>query len=196
LTSFHNPFAQGYQKDPSNAHSGVLAVDWIAMPKYTLHLAHLLSQLTATVTIYTHGNTELVSTLEPLIAKATNKPSTVNIDQRTISRIALVSPGDTTVEIHFTDGTSTTEAFLGHAAMTKLNGPFAEQLGVDVAQTGAEYAITGPTNGTNVKGVFAAGDATAMLKVWPSAVASGAVAAAGAAVSLQEDTWGLDPIFG
>ena len=30
-----------------------------------------------------------------------------------------------------------------------------------------------------------------MLKVWPSAVASGAVTTAGVAVGLQEERWGL-----
>ncbi|KAL1604769.1 hypothetical protein SLS60_004309 [Paraconiothyrium brasiliense] len=197
IEGFHNPFAQGYQSSPSKSHSGILAVDWIAMPKFTLHLTHLLSQLTATVTIYTHGNTELAATLETQLDQSTNKTSSVKVDTRTISRLVLKSSTDTAIELQFTDGTIATEAFLGHAAITKLNAPFAEQLGIDVnPQTSAEYVVSGPTNKTNVKGVYAAGDAMSMFKVWPNASASGAVTAAGVAITLQEEKWALDPIFG
>jgi thioredoxin reductase len=195
--SFHNPFAQGYQPDPSCSHSGVLAVDWIAIPKYALHLTHLVSQLASTVTIYTHGNTELASKLEHLLERATDPPSKTNIDTRTIARLSLQSPNTPTVSILFTDGSTAVEAFLGHAAITKLNGPFAEQLGLDVnPQTGAEYMVSGPENRSSVMGVYAAGDAMNMLKVWPNAVASGSMTGASVAIRLQEERWGLDPIFG
>jgi thioredoxin reductase len=201
LPSFHNPFAQGYQNSTSVGHSGVLAVDWIAMPKFALHLTHLLLQLTPTVTIYTHGNPDLGTTLAPLLQEFKNEEgvSNVNIDNRTISRLVLSrkdAEDQVVIDVFFTDGTQTTEAFLGHAATTKLNDSFAEQLSIDVSPSGAEYTVNGPTNATVVKGIYAAGDATNMLKVWPNAVASGAVTAAGVAVSLQEEKWGLPPIFG
>jgi thioredoxin reductase len=196
VARFHNPFAQGRLNDANNSRSGVLAVDWIAMPKFAMHLTHLLSQLTPEVTIYTHGNKDLAADLQARLAQSVGKASKVNVDNRRITRLELKSPQESTMQIHFDDETSTTECFLGHAAITTLNGSFAEQLGIDVSQSKAEYVVNGPTNMTNVEGVYAAGDATSMFKVWPNAVASGAVTAAGVAVRLQEEKWGLESIFG
>lgn len=160
-----------------------------------MHLTHLLSQLTPIVTIYTHGDKALASTLESLLGKAENKPSTVKVDARPISRLVLHIEQEVSITIHFKDGSSATESFLGHAPVTKLNGPFAEQLGVDISPNGSEYIVNGPTNATNVEGVYATGDSISMLKVWPNAIASGAVTGAGVAVRLQERTWGLESIF-
>jgi len=169
-------------------------VDWIATPKYALHLTHLLSQLTSTVTIYTHGNTDLATDLRTRLVELT-QPSSVNIDNRTITRLTLESPAQSTMQIHFADNTIATEDFIGHAAITRLNGPFADQLGIDVSPSGAEYLVSGPTNETNVKGVYAAGDTMTMLKVWPNAIASGSVTGAGVAIALQEEKWNLPSIF-
>jgi thioredoxin reductase len=171
------------------------------MPKFALHLTHLLLQLTPTVTIYTNGNPDLITAIEPQLKgfKKEDDISNVKIDDRTISRLAMSPQGakdEVVIDLFFTDGTQTIEAFLGHAAMTKLNDHFAEQLSIDVSQSGAEYVVNGPTNVTGVKGIHAVGDAINMFKVWPNAVASGAVTAAGVAVSLQEEKWDLPPIFG
>lgn len=197
LSSFHNPFAQGYLSDVSDSHCGVLAVDWIAVPKFALHLSHLLSQLTATVTIYTHGNTDLEKTLEAQLAHSIESPPEPRIDSRTIQRIVLKSSVGAAIELQFTDGSTATEAFIGHAPITKINTPFSQQLGIELnVQTSAEYVVNGPTNMTNVKGVYAAGDAMSMFKVWPNASASGAVTGACVAITLQEEAWGLDSLFG
>lgn len=140
------------------------------MPKFALHLTHLLLQLTPTVTIYIHGNFDLVTALEPQLKGFKNEDgiSNVRIDDRTISRLSL-SPQDAkdqvVINLFFTDGSHTTEAFLGHAAMTKLNDRFAKQLSIDVSQSGVEYAVNGPTNATSVKGIHAAGDAINTFKV-------------------------------
>ncbi len=196
MNSFHNPFAQGYMANPTHNRSGVLAVDWIATPRYTLHLVHLLAQLTSMVTVYTHGNVDLESTLQVAFAQCNSYPATVRIDNRPIARFVLDSHQPKSIRICFSDETWVEEAFLGHAAVSKINGPFADQLGIDLSPSGAEYAVSGPTNATNVKGVYAAGDSMSMFKVWPNAIASGAVTASGVAITLQEERWGFDPIFG
>ncbi|CAJ2504432.1 Uu.00g118260.m01.CDS01 [Anthostomella pinea] len=187
---FHNLFAQAYQEDTSKVHAGVLAVDWIAMPQFTFHISHLATQLANSVTIYTHGNEELAATLAPTLE---GKPW--KTDTRKIAKLALKSPGGTAVEITFEDGSTATEAFIGHSPMARVRGPFAEQLGLKLSQSGGEYEVFGPFNRTSVKGVFAAGDTVNMFKVWSNAVASGAQTASGVAVNLQEEKWNLPPIF-
>lgn len=174
-------------------HAGVLAVDWIAMPQFTFHLSHLACQLASNVTIYTHGNEELAKQIAPTLE---GKPW--RADTRKVAKIALQSPQDgssTAVDITFEDGSTATEAFLGHAPMAQVRGPFAEQLGLKMGQTPGEYETHGLFQETSVKGVYAAGDTAHMFKVWPSAIASGAQAAAGVAVKLQEEKWNLPPIF-
>lgn len=161
------------------------------MPRFTFHLSHLACQLAHNVTIYTNGNEELVKQIAPTIK---GKPWTP--DTRKIAKLALKSPGDTAVEITFEDGSTVTEAFLGHSPITRLNGPFAEQLGLKISQMGGEYEISGPFQATNVPGVYAAGDTMNMFKVLSNAVASGAQAAAGVAVQLQEEKWDLPSVYG
>lgn len=172
-------------------HAGVLAVDWIAMPQFTFHLSHLTTQLASKVTIYTHGNEQLAKQIAPTLE---GKPW--KADTRKIAKLTLKSPEETTVEITFEDGSIATEAFIGHAPMTLVRGPFAEQLGLKVAPSGGEYETNGPFQATSVPGVYAAGDTIHMFKVWPNAVATGAQAAAGVAVKLQEEKWNLPSIFG
>lgn len=165
-------------------------MDWIAMPQFALHLSHLSNQLVGKVTIYTNGNTDLTAQLAPALV---NKPW--KTDNRKIAKLSLKTPGQPTVHIKFEDGTTTTEDFIGHAPIPKLNGPFVEQLGLELSQSG-DYAINGLFQETSFKGVYAAGDTMNAFKVLPNAVASGAQAAAGIAVALQEEKWGLPPVFG
>jgi thioredoxin reductase len=189
--SFHNLFAQGYYADPVTGHAGVLGMDWIAMPEFALHLSHLSNQLVGEVTIYTNGNTDLAAQLEPSLV---NKPWKMDI--RKIKKVALKTPGQPPVVMTFEDNTTVTEDFIGHAPISKLNGAdFAQQLGLEINQTG-DYTVFGPFQMTSAKGVYAAGDTMSMFKVLPNAVASGAQAAAGVAVALQEEKWGLPSIFG
>ncbi|KAI1170434.1 thioredoxin reductase [Nemania sp. FL0916] len=190
---FHNLFAQAYQKDTSKVRCGVLAVDWIAMPQFTYHLSHLGNQLAASVTVYTNGSEELAATVKPTFE---GKPW--KLDTRKIAKLALRAQDahDTAVKITFEDGETVTEDFVGHAPMTIVRGPFAEQLGLKLSAIGGgEYETRPPFFATEVKGVYAAGDVVTPFKVWPNASASGAQAAAGVAVALQEQKWNLPPLF-
>ncbi|KAH7303620.1 hypothetical protein B0I35DRAFT_497827 [Stachybotrys elegans] len=163
-----------YTKDPSNRHCGVLAMDWIAMPQFTYHMSHLGYQLAS-------GNEDLEETL-----KATVKEKPWNTENRKIIAIqrAPERPEDNAVEVLFEDGTSKREAFIGHAPITLLRGPWAQQLGIEVTQSGGEYVTNGPFQETSVKGVYAVGDTMTPFKAWSNAVFSGAQAAAGIAVAL------------
>lgn len=163
------------------------------MPQFTYHLTHLTCQLAHTVTIYTNGNEELATAVAP-----TCKGKPWKTDARKIAKLARTSsnPEDIAVAITFEDGSTVTEAFIGHAPIVQLRGPFAEQLGLKVSQSGGEFETTPPFFETNVRGVYAAGDGVSPFKVWLNAVASGAQAAAGAAVSLQEQKWNLPSVYG
>lgn len=153
----------------------------------------MAAQLTQFVTIYTNGNTSLAASLT---SKPLQDVGSVKIDNRTITRLDLESPTATTVNIYFTDGSVKSEEFIGHAPYTQVNGPFAEQLGIELTEGGSAYKVSGLANATNVKGVYAAGDVVNVFKVWPNAIATGATTAAGVAVVLQEESWGLDSVFG
>lgn len=71
-----------------------------------------------------------------------------------------------------------------HKPKTKLNGPFAEQLGLELTPVG-DIKVTQPFGETSMQGVFAVGDAVAPIKTVPVAAAGGAVASAGLAMQLQ-----------
>ncbi|OTB04891.1 hypothetical protein M426DRAFT_11249 [Hypoxylon sp. CI-4A] len=53
------------------------------------------------------------------------------------SKVGAQVARDMAVEITFEDGSTVTEAFLSHSPIMRLNGPFAEQLGLKVSQMGA-----------------------------------------------------------
>jgi len=190
VASFHNLFAQGYNADPESDHAGVLAMGLLAMPKFVHHLSHVVNQLVQSVTIYTNGNEQLAKDLAPSL-----KDKPWKVDSRKIARVDLKSPKGSEVNITFDDGETVTEAFVGHSPITRVNGPFAEQLGIKLSFMG-DYEVNGFFNETSVKGVYAAGDTMTMFKVISNAVASGAQAAAGIAVTLQEEKFGLPSVWG
>lgn len=160
------------------------------MPQFAFHLSHMATQLARSVTICTHGNEELAKTIAPTL-----KGKPWKVDTRKIAKLALRSSEGTEVEITFEDGSTATEAFIGHSPITAVRGPFAEQLGLNLSQSGGEYETSSPFNVTSLKGVNSAGDTISMFKVWPNAVASGAQTASGVAVKLQEEKWNIHPLF-
>ena len=64
------------------------------------------------------------------------------------------------------------------APATKLNGPFIEQLGLDVDAQGT-IVTSSPFYETSVQGVFAVGDCATPMKSVSQAMAMGSFAAAG-----------------
>ncbi|KAI8306056.1 Thioredoxin reductase gliT [Colletotrichum sp. SAR11_59] len=89
-------------------------------------------------------------------------------------------------DITFEDGTETTEGFLAHAPYTKPNGPFVEQLGLEVAENG-DIKTSQPFGETTVLGVYAVGDCGNMIKAVAPAATSGSMCAAGMVVPLQSE---------
>ncbi|CCD49859.1 hypothetical protein BofuT4_P095670.1 [Botrytis cinerea T4] len=144
------------------------------------------AQLSDEVTLYTHGDEALAEQLSPL-AKAPFK-----IDTRKIQR--LVDNGGSSITIQFTHGSVKEEAFFVHNPKTTVQGPFIEQLGLDVSPTG-DILAPPPFHQTSVRGVFAAGDCITPYKATPAAIASGCNSAVALTAQLQAEKHSFPPLF-
>lgn len=196
--SFHCLFCHGYE-DRGSCSAGVLAVQAAAFPPLAIHFAENAAQLSSQVTIYTDGTQELGSQLEAALSSGAQ---TFKVDTRAISRLSLVETDaePTAIKLEFSDGTSTTEKFLVHNPLTQVKGPFASQLGVELAPspipgTTGDIAANPPFYQTSVRGVFATGDCITQYKVMAGAISSGCNAAVAASGQLLAEKYGHHPLF-
>lgn len=146
-----------------------------------LHLARSAKQLANKVTIYTDGSDTLAASLTSRLRDA--EKDSIITDTRPIVRLEKEKEG-TDVTIHFSHGPSVREGFLVHRPKTELNGPLAQQLGLQLTPQG-DIVTTPPFGETSVPGVFAAGDCAAPGKIVANAIATGAFAGAGVTAKLQ-----------
>ncbi|CAN8098515.1 unnamed protein product [Discula destructiva] len=176
---FHCLFCHGYE-ERGGPSAGVLAVEAVASPMLSMHIARMALRLSEKVTIYTNGNDELATELQ---AKA--EGTGIDIDARRISRLEKVH--QSYVILHLEGPSETkTEGFLAHAPRTKVNGPFAEQLGLELLETG-EIKTSSPFYETSVNGIFAAGDLATPMKSVTQAIAMGTFVAAGLCAQVQAE---------
>lgn len=185
---FHCLFCKGYE-DKGASSSGVLAMAPIPLPTEMLvglavHAAENASQLSESVTLYTHGNQELAEGLSPAI----NKKANWIVEPRVVRRLTRSEQDSVTVE--FEDGSSKKEKFLVHQPLTVPSGPFVQQLGLKTTPMG-DIQAEAPFHQTSERGVFAAGDCMTMYKVIPGAISSGCNAAVGASTQLQSEMHGF-----
>lgn len=134
--SFHCLFCFGYE-DRGAKSTGVLVVP----PLSSILLLHMVTaanaaQLSDELAIYRNGDESVTTQLAP-ITKAPFK-----IDARKIVR--LVDNSEPAVTVEFADGSTKEEKFLVHHPQTKIQGPFAEQLGIAITPTG-EISADPPT---------------------------------------------------
>lgn len=141
----------------------------------------MAQRLAKKVIILTHGNLALKQEIqEACIEKG------LAVDSRRIVRFRKV-PGDTAdVEIEFEDGAKEVFGFIAHKPRSKINGPWAEQLGVELTP-GLDLKVNPPFNETTVPGVFAAGDCASPFKIVAGGLSMGLFAANGAAMQVQQD---------
>ncbi|KAF3352444.1 hypothetical protein VdG1_09131 [Verticillium dahliae VDG1] len=132
------------------------------------------------VTIYAHGDEAMARDLEAAIDK-----TPFVVDARRIARMEH-GPGETEVTLYFEDGTSVTEGFLAHGPRTKVNGPFVEQLSLDLTDSG-DIKTVNALGETTCPGVYAAGDNMQMMKAVPLAAAAGVMAVAGLSGPLSSE---------
>ncbi|TVY91135.1 Thioredoxin reductase [Lachnellula willkommii] len=187
---FYNPFCNGYEESKEWKTSGVLAMQIIAIPKFAVHIAHMAAQLTTEITIYTNGSEDLA---KEIMANSGPHP-TWKTDPRAIQSLRRHSETGSGIDVIFEDGASVTEGFISHMPSTRARGLFAEQLGLEVGPSG-DYVVTAPMTATNVGGVYAAGDCMSFSKVATNAIFNGALTGATVAIKLQEEKFGLTPIF-
>lgn len=197
--SFHCLFCKGYED--RNAHTaGVLAVQSAANVPMAIHQAENAAQLRSTITIYTDGAEELGTQLTA--ALSSHKNTTFKVDNRKIVNLSVLQAEGTSdakaIQLQLEDSVKE-EAFLVHSPLTKLKGPFAEHLGVELSPafvpgTG-DIAASAPFHQTSVRGVFAAGDCITPYKVVAGAISSGCNAAVAASSQLLAEKHGHQPLF-
>ncbi|KAL5590193.1 hypothetical protein FOBRF1_013750 [Fusarium oxysporum] len=178
---YHCLFCHGYD-DVGKPSAGILALGEISSPAAATALARSAKQITSKVVIYTSNNPGVQTAIAALLGQ---NNTAITTDDREIASLALGSEGSGIV-ITFADGSSVQEAFLAHKPPTKLNGPFAEQLGVELTP-GGDIQVTPPFGATSVKGVYAAGDCAAKMKNAMQAMHMGAFAGVGMAHDLQAE---------
>lgn len=155
-----------------------------------MHFARNALQLTPNgVTIYTNGSEPLRDSLISLLGH----DSKIKVDSRTITRLEKGSHRAEVV-LHFSNGSEAVEGFIAHKPKCQLNGPFAQQLGLELTPQG-DLKATPPFYQTSSPGMFTAGDTSSPVKIVPNALFTGAAAAAGVAAQLQAEALGHKPMF-
>jgi thioredoxin reductase len=184
ISSFHCLFCHGYEQRGSPS-AGVLAMDDCSPAPIALHLARFANRLAEKVTIYTNGNETVTEPIKQLLSGVRPESKTtkcIAVDNRKITKFVKGNKkGELT--IFFENGESKLEGFLTHKPKGEVNGPWKEQLGLELTAAG-DFMVNAPFGETNVKGVFAAGDSSNMMKAVALAISSGGLIAAGVATSI------------
>lgn len=179
--SVHCLVHRGYE-ERGCAKAGVFAIDGDANLHAARHLAFQARNLSTNITIYTNGNAELADEIQSALG-----PCGFQAEARSFSKLVQNQP-KRSLDIHFTDGTSETVGVVVHRPLTKVRGPFAEQLGVEMTPEG-HIKTNFPFNETSVSGVFVAGDAGSQFKIGTQAVVMGAFAAGGVQMQVNAENW-------
>jgi thioredoxin reductase len=180
---FHCLFCHGYE-DRDAASAGTLATGFLSNPKMASTIARSTGRLAATVNVYTNGDTDLAAEVR-LTLKNTQKFRLVTSKILKLEKDPEVQ-GDAGIIVTLEDGTVNKEGFMAHAPNIELNGPFAKDLGLDIAPEG-HISTTPPFNNTSLPGVFAAGDCATLMRAVSVASMMGSTAAAGIAHTLQAE---------
>lgn len=134
--------------------------------------------------IYTHGSEELRIKL----VEEQGDNQAFAIESRKIARFEK-GPNFSDVIIHFEDGESVTEGFLGHRPPTVPKDSFWDQLGLEMMPSNDPKLLPMSCE-TSVKGVFVGGDGASPIKIIPQALFTGSVTAAAACAQLQAEDFG------
>lgn len=178
---FHCLFCHGYEERDSVS-AGVLAIGDVGNAHMAIHLSRMAKRLSKNVVIYTHGDQALADDINE---KMQNSVTGITADSRKISKL-VKGAHRADVEMHFEDGSVEVKGFIAHRPKARLNGPFAEQLGIELTEQGL-YKVAAPFPETSVKGVFAVGDCSTMMGAVAVAMYHGTLTGAGLAFQLQEE---------
>ncbi|KAK4239025.1 hypothetical protein C8A03DRAFT_43329 [Achaetomium macrosporum] len=175
---YHCLFCDGYE-DRGAASAGVLAVDDLGKAAHTLHVARMAKRLAEKVVVYTNGTPELLKE----VAAALGPDPAIVLDDRRVIRLQKAKEESSEVIVHLEDGTTVSHGFMTHKPKTQVNGPFVEQLGLEINEMGV-IKTNPPFYETTVPGVFAIGDCASPMHAVVNALAMGAFAAGGLAAQL------------
>ncbi|KAB5577548.1 hypothetical protein GE09DRAFT_952849 [Coniochaeta sp. 2T2.1] len=179
---FHCLFCFGYE-DRGKKSAGVLAIPLLTETFFITHVGNNALQLAEKITIYTNGDGAMTAKLREALVKPDPR---ITLETRKIARLDMKSSDASDVIVTFEDGTTTTEGLIAHPPLVEINGPFVDQLSLELNPTG-EIKVTPPFNQTSVEGVFACGDAATMTRAVAQAAVMGAMAAVGAAAQVEAE---------
>ncbi|KAL0936715.1 thioredoxin reductase [Colletotrichum truncatum] len=174
---YHCLFCHGFEERGAES-VGVLGYGMLGNMKMARHVSYMARPLAKQVTIYTNGNEEFASEL------SASSDAPWKVDSRKIIKMRMGE--GTKVIVTFEGGEEVTEGFFAHAPYTKANGPFAEQLGLEMAENG-DIKTSQPFGETSLPGVYAVGDCGNMIKAVAPAASSGSLCAGGMVVPLQSE---------
>lgn len=169
---FHCLFCHGYEERGSSS-AGILAIGDLSSPLHSLFVSRFANRLAEKITIYTNGNATATEEIQAALSalKPTSKTAqNVTINSQKIVKFVKGSE-KADVEVHLEDGSVKVEGFLAHVPKGVVNGPFAEQLGLELMPNG-KLVVNAPFNETSVGGVFSAGDASVMMAAVMPGIAS------------------------
>ncbi|OLN88015.1 putative thioredoxin reductase-like protein 1 [Colletotrichum chlorophyti] len=175
---YHCLFCDGFEDRGSDS-AGVLAIGDIAKVPPALHLSRMAKRLAKKVVVYTNGASEL----SDQIVGALGQDPIITFDNRRVTRLEKVKDGSSETIVHFEDGTSVSHGFVVHKPKSQINGPFVEQLSLELNEMGV-IKTNQPFYETSVQGVFAVGDCASPMPAVVNAVAMGAFAAGGLVAQL------------
>ncbi|KAK7540268.1 thioredoxin reductase [Phyllosticta citricarpa] len=176
---YHCLFCHGYEERGA-PQAGILAVEDMGDLPHSITVGCMAQRLAKKVTVLTHGNRALTHEIS---AAAAEKGFAV--DSRKIARFRKIPGDNADVEVEFEDGAKEVFGFVAHKPRSRVNGPFADQLGIQLSP-GFDLQTNPPFNETNVPGVFAAGDCATPFKAVAPGISMGLFAANGAAMQIQQ----------
>ncbi|AEO69852.1 uncharacterized protein THITE_2057949 [Thermothielavioides terrestris NRRL 8126] len=175
---YHCLFCHGFE-DRGSASVGVLAVGDLAKVGPALHVSRMAKRLAKKVVIYTNGSSALLDSLATAVAE---DPVFV-LDNRRVVRLEKGENSSSKAIVHLEDGTAASHGFVVHKPKGEVNGPFVQQLGLELNEEGV-IKTTQPFCETTVTGVFAAGDCATPITSVVNAMSMGALAGAGICAQL------------
>ena len=171
-------------------------------PFFINHVGNNALQLAETLTIYTNGDAVMTAKVREALV---NPDPRITLETRKIARLDMKSSDASDIIVTFEDGTTMTEGFIvsvfldlrlcildtdaseqAHPPLVEVNGPFVEQLSLELNPTG-EIKVAPPFNQTSVEGIFAGGDAATMTRAVAQAAVMGVMAAVGAAAQVEAE---------
>ncbi|KAI0508617.1 hypothetical protein F5B22DRAFT_620509 [Xylaria bambusicola] len=175
-------FQFGYELRGSPS-GGLLAIDGLANLQHAALLTLDGHRFADKMTIYTNGDQILFESLRNRFLGTTS----IHLDDRKITHVGQDTETSQVV-INFEVGAKCLESFLIHRPKITIDQNLPSQLKIKPSESGG-IQVAPPFYGTNVRGVYAAGDCASPMKTITNAMTMGSYAACGLSRELQTDKY-------